>query len=215
MEVQVLSAAQPSPRGEAWTASERRRLRSLSTPARIQAYLDRIPYNTETNGDTLRSPRRVLRLGTAHCMEGALLAAAALHLAGEPALITDLTAVRDDDHVIALFRRRGRWGAIATSKFSGLRYREPVYRTLRELAMSYFEQYFNLAGERTLRGYGLPLDLSRFEHLQWRTAESDLWPIARALDRRRHIPLMSPAAAGALQRVDRRLKAAGLLGYPG
>jgi len=190
-------------------------LRSLSTPARIQAYLDRIPYNTEPDGDTLRSPRRVLRLGTAHCMEGALLAAAALHFAGEPALITDLTAVRDDDHVIALFRRRGRWGAIATSKFSGLRYREPVYRTLRELAMSYFESYFNLAGERTLRGYGLPLDLRRFEQLHWRTAESELWPIAQALDRRRHIPLLAPAAARALQPVDRRLKAAGLLGYPG
>ena len=214
MEVQVLSAAQPSSRGEAWTASERRRLRSLSTPAKIQAYLDRIPYNTEPDGDTLRSPRRVLRLGTAHCMEGALLAAAALQFAGEPALIMDLIAVRDDDHVIALFRRGGRLGAIATSKFSGLRYREPVYRTLRELAMSYFEAYFSLAGERTLRGYGLPLDLSRFDYLQWRTSESDLWPIAHALDRRRHIPLLSAAAARALQPVDRRLKAAGLLGYP-
>jgi len=176
--------------------------------------LDRIPYNTETQGDTLRSPRRVLRLGTAHCMEGALLAAAALQFAGEPPLIMDLTAVRDDDHVVALFRRRGCWGAIATSKFSGLRYREPVYRTLRELAMSYFEQYFNLAGERTLRGYGAPLNLSRFRQLHWTTAEADLWPLAEALGRQRHFRLLSPAAARALHRVDRRLKAAGVLGYP-
>ncbi len=189
-------------------------MRGLSTPARIQAYLDRIPYNLESDGDTLRSPRCVLRLGTAHCMEGALLAAAALQAVGEPPIIMDLTAVRDDDHVIALFRRRGRWGAIATSKFSGLRYREPVYRTLRELAMSYFEQYFNLAGERTLRGYGRPLDLTRYAHLHWTTSESDLWPLADALERSRHTPLLSPAAARALHRVDRRLKAAGLLGYP-
>ncbi len=129
MEVQVLSAAQPS-RRPGWTAAERRQLRQLSTPVTIQEYLDRIPYNTEKHGETLRSPRRVLRDGTAHCMEGALLAAAALQAAGGPPLVMDLTAVDDDDHVIAPFQRRGLWGAVATSKFSGLRFRSPVYRNV-------------------------------------------------------------------------------------
>ncbi|TMD03531.1 MAG: hypothetical protein E6J01_16260 [Chloroflexi bacterium] len=189
-------------------------MRQLSTPVKIQEYLDRIPYNTEKHGETLRSPRRVLTDGTAHCMEGALLAAAALEAAGGPPLIMDLTAVDDDDHVIAPFQCRGLWGAVATSKFSGLRFRSPVYRSLRELAMSYFEPYFSLAGQLTLRGYGIPIDLRRFDALRWRTSEEDLWPLADALDRRHHVSLLGPAGARGLHRVDRRLKSAGLLGYP-
>ena len=196
------------------SAAEVGALLRLSTPEKIQEYLDRLPYNLEADGDTLRSPRRVLRDATAHCMEGALLAAAALRVAGEPPLIMDLTAVRDEDHVIAPFRRRGRWGAIATSKFSGLRYREPVYRSLRELAMSYFEHYYNLEGERTLRGYGRPVDLARFDWLHWMTAEDDLWPIAEYLGRIRHASLLSPGMARALTAIEQRLRAAGLLGYP-
>jgi hypothetical protein len=156
----------------------------------------------------------VLRDDTAHCMEGALLAAAALEAAGETPLIMDLTAVDDDDHVIAPFRRRGLWGAVATSKFSGLRFRSPVYRTLRELAMSYFEPYFSLAGQLTLRGYGIPVDMRRFDGLRWRTAEEDLWPVSDALLRIRHVRLVSPAVAKKLDKVDGRLRAAGLLGYP-
>jgi hypothetical protein len=126
----------------------------------------------------------------------------------------DLTAVDDDDHVIAPFRRRGLWGAVATSKFSGLRYRSPVYRTLRELAMSYFEPYFSLAGQLTLRGYGIPINLRRFDTIAWRTSEEDLWPVSDALERIRHVPLVRPPVARTLHRVDGRLKAAGLLGYP-
>src|SRR5438128_8456694 len=120
--------------------------RRLDTPERIQRFLDNIPYNTELDGETFRSPRLVLRDRTANCIEGAVLAAAALRVQGEAPLVMDLTAVHDEDHVIAVFKRRGLWGAIATSKFTGLRYREPVYRSLRELAMSYFEHYFNLEG---------------------------------------------------------------------
>src|SRR4029077_15776832 len=142
----------------------------LDPPSKIQRFLDDIPYNTEDEGETFRSPRRVLRDQTANCIEGAVLAAAALRVQGDPPLIMDLTAVRDEDHVITVFRRRGLWGAIATSKFTGLRYREPVYRTVRELAMSYFEQYFNLAGERTLRGYGRPVNLARFDRWHWMTS---------------------------------------------
>src|SRR5438874_9472627 len=135
--------------------------RQLNTPARVQQFLDEIPYNTELDGETFRSPRLVLRDRKANCIEGAVLAAAALRVQGEAPLVMDLTAVRDEDHVIAVFKRRGLRGAIATSQFTGLRYREPVYRSLRELAMSYFEHYFNLEGERTLRGHGRPVNLDR------------------------------------------------------
>ncbi|MEA2636075.1 MAG: hypothetical protein QOJ33_432 [Chloroflexota bacterium] len=188
--------------------------RRLDTPAKIQRFLDEIPYNTESDRETFRSPRRVLADRTANCIEGAVLAAAALRVQGDPPLIMDLTAVRDEDHVIAVVRRRGLWGAIATSKFTGLRYREPVYRTLRELAMSYFEQYFNLAGERTLRGYGRPVNLARFDRLHWMTSEDDLWPIAGHLERIPHVALVPPAAARGLTPLGPQLRAAGLLVHP-
>lgn len=188
--------------------------RRLDTPPKIQRFLDDIPYNTETDGETFRSPRRVLADRTANCIEGAVLAAAALRVQGEPPLIMDLTAVRDEDHVIAVFRRGGLWGAIGTSKFTGLRYREPVYRTLRELAISYFEQYFNLAGERTLRGYGRPVNLARFDASRWMTSQEDLWPIAKHLERIPHIPLLPAAAARRLTALAPGLRAAGLLGHP-
>jgi len=188
--------------------------RRLDTPAKIQRFLDEIPYNTEADEETFRSPRRVLADRTANCIEGAVLAAAALRVQGNPPLIMDLTAVRDEDHVIAVFRRRGLWGAIATSKFTGLRYREPVYRTVRELAMSYFEQYFNLAGERTLRGYGRPVNLARFDRLHWMTSAEDLWWIAEHLERIPHVELVPPAAARGLTRLGPQLRAAGLLRHP-
>lgn len=189
--------------------------RRLDTPVRIQAFLDAIPYNTEADGETFRSPRRVLRDRTANCIEGAVLAAAALRVQGEPPLIMDLTAVHDEDHVIAVFRRRGLWGAIGTSKFTGLRYREPVYRSLRELAMTYFEHYFNLEGERTLRGHGRPVNLGRFDRLHWMTAEEDLWPLAEHLERISHIALIPPAASRSLSTVDPTLLAAGTMNHPG
>jgi hypothetical protein len=197
------------------TAAERAVFRRrLDTPAKIQRFLESIPYNTEADEETFRSPRRVLADQTANCIEGAVLAAAALRVQGDPPLIMDLTAVRDEDHVIAVFRRRSLWGAIATSKFTGLRYREPVYRTVRELAMSYFEQYFNLAGERTLRGYGRPVNLARFDALRWMTSAQDLWPIAEHLERIPHVVLVPPAAARGLTRLGPELRAAGLLVHP-
>ena len=189
--------------------------RRLNTPVKIQAFLDAIPYNTEKDGDTFRSPRRVLQDQTANCIEGAVLAAAAMRVQGEPPLIMDLTAVRDEDHVIAVFRRRGLWGSIATSKFTGLRYREPVYRSLRELAMSYFEHYFNLAGERTLRGHGRPVNLGRFDRLQWMTSDEDLWPIAEHLERIPHFTLVPAVVGRRLTPLDQQLKAAGTLNHPG
>jgi hypothetical protein len=188
--------------------------RRLDSPSKIQRFLDDIPYNTEDQGETFRSPRRVLRDQTANCIEGAVLAAAALRVQGEPPLIMDLTAVHDEDHVIAVYRWRGLWGAIGTSKFTGLRDREPVYRTLRELAMSYFEHYFNLRGERTLRGHGRPVNLARFDRLNWMSSEADLWPIAEHLERIPHVPLVPSGVSRRLTRVNGRLWAADLLAHP-
>jgi hypothetical protein len=198
--------------------TERRILRKLTTPARIQRFLDcEIGYNLEPDGDTCYSPRLVLRHGVAHCMEGALVAAAALRLLGHPALIVDLEAVRDSDHVLAVYRVEGHWGAVAKSNYSGLRSREPVYRTLRELAMSYFEHYFNPAGEKTLRTYSRPVNLARFDgmsldHEGWMTAERDVWEIPNYLCEIPHTRLLTPRMERALNKMDERLFNAGRLG---
>lgn len=196
------------------TAAERRALHRLSTPQRIQAFLDEIPYNLELDGETMRSPRRVLRDRTAHCFEGAVFAAAALRLRGRPPLLVDLESVRDQDHVLAVYREDGRWGAIAISKFAGLRFRQPVYATLRELVMSYFEHYFNEAGEKTLRAYSRPVHLARFDRIRWMTTEQDLWPIAERLVRIPHVALLPEKLARKRRFMDRRTYAAGMVGYP-
>lgn len=195
-----------------FTPGELRRFRALRTPAGIQRALDRLPYHVAA---TAWPPRRVLREGTAHCLEGATFAAVALRLLGFPPLLVDLEAVQDTDHVIAVFRSRGRWGAIAKSNFSGLRYREPVYRTLRELVMSYFEGYVNLRGDRTLRAYSRPVDLARFDRRRpgWMASEDDVWWIAEHLVTVRHTPLLTRVQIRALTRVDGRSLAAGLVGY--
>ena len=194
-------------------AKEWRRLRQLRTPEKIQRFLDvEVGYNKEKGGSTCRSPRRVLRDLTAHCLEGALFAAAALWAQGFPPLLLDLEAVRDDDHVLAIFRQRGHWGAIAKSNFAGLRFREPVYRTVRELTLSYFEHYYNHAGEKTLRSYSRPVSLRRFDGLGWMTAEEDLWEIAAHLSMLPHTRLLTPAMERTLNRVDERLQAAGQVG---
>lgn len=191
--------------------SESRILGALKTPERIQHFLDtEIRYNKEITGETIRSPRRVLRDRTAHCLEGALLAAAALRAHGAPALLLDLEAVRDDDHVLAIFKQHNCWGAVAKSNYSGLRFREPVYRTLRELAMSYFEHYFNLGREKTLRKYSRPVNLTRFDRIHWMTTEEDLWPINDYLVRIPHVPLLRHGYR--LMRVDDRLFGAGISG---
>src|SRR5205085_8528628 len=154
-----------------FTAAERAVFRRLSTPEKIQRFLDfDLAYNKEPGGPTCLSPRLILRERVAHCMEGALFGAAALRMIGHPPLLLDLEAVRDDDHVLAIFRERGCWGAVAKSNYAGLRFREPVYRNLRELAMSYFEDYYNLEGERTLRTYSRPVNLRRFDRIGWMTA---------------------------------------------
>jgi hypothetical protein len=197
-----------------FTPQERRLLRSLRGFDRLQRFLDEdIGYNLEPGGATCYSPRLVLRHGVAHCMEGAMFAAAALREQGYPPLILDFESVRDDDHVLAVFRSHGCWGAVAKSNYSGLRSREPVFRTLRELAMSYFEHYFNLRREKTLRAYASrPVDLRRFDNRGWMTAEEPVWYIPEYLTVIAHRPLLSARQIRFLSRVDRRLFEAGKYG---
>ncbi len=191
----------------AWTAEERAILDALTSPEEIQAFLDATLYNTDKH---TRSPRRVLRDRVAHCMEGALFAAAALERLGHPPLLVDLVAVRDDDHIIALFRRNGRLGAVAKSNYSGLRWRSPVYRTLRELVLSYFEDYFNVAGELTMRAWTRPLDMRTKRFGEWRTREDDLDDVGEHMDTLPRTWIVPAAEADVLRPVDERLYRAGI-----
>jgi hypothetical protein len=168
-------------------------LNSLDTPKKIQDFLERMPINHEPEGDTCLSPRRVLRENRAHCIEGALLAATALRIHGHKPLVVDLTAARwDSDHVIAVFQQDRFWGAISKTNHGVLRYREPVYESIRELVMSYFHEYFdNEKGRKSLRSYSLPLDLSIFDESNWMTSEENLWHIAKHLDKVPHFPIVN------------------------
>lgn len=187
-----------------------RTLRAAKTPAQIQKLVDSLQYQY---ADTAWSPQRVLRERKGHCLEGALLAAAALRVNGHPPLLMDLEAVRDDDHVVAVYRQHGLWGGIAKSNFAGLRFRAPIYRTLRELALSYFEHYYNLRGQRTLRAYSRPVNLKRLDSRHWMTAEDDLWCVPELLIATRHYPLFPHKLARTLPRLDRRSFEAGMHGW--
>lgn len=192
------------------TARERTLLDGLNSPPRIQAFLDSIAYSTEP---IYRSPLRVLRERVAHCFDGALFAAAALRRISYPPLIVEmLPNERDDDHLLAVYRKDRCWGAVAKSNFVGLRYREPVYRSLRELIMSYFEVFFNAVGEKTLRGYTLPLNLTAFDRLHWTVNDEAAEQIAARLDRVRRVAVLTPAMIEGLSLVDERSLKAGLLG---
>jgi hypothetical protein len=194
---------------DSFTPAELRKLRSLKDPYGIQRYLDDIPYHL---ADTAWSPRRVLRENTAHCLEGSIFAAAALRANGFPALIWDLEAEHDTDHVIAIYQVDGHWGAVAKSNYTGCRYREPVYRSLRELAMSYFNIYFNLRRERTLRTFSRPVNLARFDSQRWMTTEKPIWFIVYYLLEIPHTKLLRPGMAKRLHRIDDRLFQAETLG---
>ncbi len=188
-------------------------LRGLKSPSGVQRLLDSMPYHL---AETAWSPRRVLRERTAHCLEGAIFGAVALRALGYPPLLLDFESVPDDtDHVIAVFSRRGRWGAVAKSNYSGLRYREPVYRGLRELAMSYFEGYVDVRGRRTLRTFSRPVNLARFDRTRpgWMTSEKSLWWIPEYLVDIPHTKLLTPAMTRALTRADRRSIESALVGH--
>ncbi len=187
------------------TAHEYEALARLSSPIRIQDFLDSLPMNWEKKGDTHMSPRRVLLEGKAHCIEGALLAAAALWIAGEPPLIMNVSpriGEGDDDHVVTLYKRGGLWGAISKTNHATIRFRDPVYRTLRELVLSYFHEWFiNKTGEKVLECYSKPLDLRRFG-VDWLTDEKDLWHIADALSELSHYNLVPKGNWRYVRRAD-------------
>ena len=195
------------------TTKELAILKRLDAPEKIQRFLDEeIAYNKEIDGETCRSPRRVLRDRLGHCFEGGLLAVAALRVQGYPPLMVDLEAERDDDHVVAVFKQRGHWGAIGKSNYAGLRFREPVYRSIRELVMSYFEHYYNPKGEKSLRRYSRPVNLSRFDRRNWMTAEEDLWWLNDYLFTLPHYSILTPPMVRSLSKMDARLYAAGKVG---
>lgn len=192
-----------------FTPSELRRLRSLKNPHGIQQALNDMPYHLE---DTAWSPRRVLKENKSHCLEGAIFAAAALRVLGFPPLILDMEADRDTDHVIAIYQVGSSWGAIAKSNYTGCRWREPVYRTLRELVMSYFDIYFNMRRERTLRTFSRPVNLKRFDRMDWMTRDEPVWFIAEYLFEISHTQLLTHAQKKILTRVDDRSVRAECLG---
>ncbi len=200
------------------TASEYKMLARLSSPIKIQNFLDSLPMNWEKKGDTHLSPRRVLREKKAHCIEGAMLAAAALWLHGERPLIMNVSPRMgrgDDDHVVALYKRGNRWGAISKTNHATIRFRDPVYRTLRELALSYFHEWFlNSTGEKLLECYSKPLDLRRFG-TDWLTSEKDLWDVADALSDRTHYFLVPKGNWRYVRKADQmELKAGKLIEWP-
>ena len=189
----------------------RKVLQGLTSPRAVQEYLDSLPYIAE---ELDRSPLRVMTDGQAHCLDGGIFAALALWRIGFRPLILDLVPApgTDDDHVLALFQSGGLWGAVAKSNYPALRYREPVQRSLRELVMTYFEFYFNLKREKTLRGYTRPLDLRRFPDPGWMWDEAGIKKISKRLYSLKPIALISEESAALLNLVDERSFKAGTTG---
>ena len=192
-----------------WTSRELRLLRSLRTPCGIQSFIEDLDYSFD---NFTRSPRESLQAGRAHCFDGALIAAAAFEVMGIPPLLVDLQADADTDHVLAIFKKNGRFGAVAKSNFSGLRYREPVYMSIRELVMSYFEGYFNMRRQRTLRAYSGPFNLNCVNHLRWRTSPKPLDEIGNIMNEKKHHRILPEGREKSLTPVDMRLFEAGKVG---
>ena len=190
--------------------TERQVLSGLDSPFAIQTFLNGIPYSEDK---FYRCPLRLLRDRKGHCFDGALFAAMALRRTGQPALLLELVPnTRDDDHILAVFKQNSCWGALAQSNFTGLRYREPVYRSLRELVMSYFEDFFNSAGEKTLLGYRGPIPLKSFDRLDWCCSDAGLESLSDGMDRYRVRRVISDEMAATLTLADERSVRAGLLG---
>lgn len=189
---------------------QRELIDSLVSPRKIQDFLDTTAYSPEYAN---RCPLRVMVDRQAHCLDGGLFAASALRRIGYPPLVVDVfpDPGMDDDHVLAIFQQNGRWGAVAKSNFVGLRYREPVYTSLRELVMSYFDQFYNVNGIKTLRTHTRPVDLSQFDDLGWEWLDSGADVIEKALLKRRRYQLLSPDVAENLSPVDDLTYKAGLM----
>ncbi|MCX6301450.1 MAG: hypothetical protein NTW82_04640 [Bacteroidia bacterium] len=192
-----------------WTKEEIRFLKTLDNPDKIQAFLDSLEYNPKYE---CRSPRWVMKKHSAHCFEGALFAAAALQFIGYKPLIVDMKAVEDDDHVIAVFKENNHWGAVAKSNFTSLRFREPVYRSLREMIMSYFDFFFNIYGYKSLRSYSLPFDLTHFDSRNWQTTYDDLEYIGDKIESLHHFTVVTKKMIKNLSIASETMMKAGMLG---
>jgi len=186
------------------TREELKLFKSLNTPTKIQDFINKIPINFEEGGkDTCYSPRRIFKENKCHCIEGAILAALILRVNGYPPLLVDLTASsKDFDHVIAVFQKDEKWGAITKTNHYALRYREPVYDSIRELVMSYFHEYFNDPGKKTLRSYSDPVDLTMFDHMNWMTTEEEIWEIPNYLVEVPHFQILTKAQIASLRNAE-------------
>lgn len=177
-------------------------LKKLDTPYKIQVFLDNIPRNFEPCGDTCMSPRMVLKNNRCHCIEGAMLAYTAFLVQNKKAFLLDLTASKKDfDHVIVIFKEEGHWGAVSKSNYAVLRYREPVYKTIRELVMSYFNEYIDHIGNKTLRSYSKPVNLKKLGH-KWITSEKDVWEVPYLLIETKHYPILNKKQIKNLKKAD-------------
>lgn len=192
-----------------WEKEEIKVLKSLDSPEMIQEFLDGLDYNPDYE---CRSPKWVMKRRKAHCFEGAIFAAAALRRIGHKPLLVDMKAWNDDDHVIAIYKIEGHWGAVAKSNFTVLRSREPVYRSIRELIMSYFDFFFNVKGQKTLRSYSLPLDLTVFDNRNWETTDEDLEYIGDKIESLHHFDVLTPGMISRLTTVSDTVLKSGLAG---
>mgnify|MGYP003394619740 CR=1 FL=1 len=187
-----------------YSSGEIQFLKNLNSPQKIQDYLNTLEFNFEQRGETCYSPRNVIKHKKAHCMEGAMFAAAVLEFHGAKSMVLDLRSESHDfDHVVAVFKQFGFFGAISKTNHAVLRYREPIYASVRELAMSYFHEYFDKKGKKTLREYSEPFDLRYFDFLDWRTTEKHLFAIPEYLDKIKHFIILSSAQIKNLRKADK------------
>lgn len=185
------------------TKEEEKILRKLNTPGKIQDFLNKLEINFEEKGETCMSPRRALREGKAHCIEGAFLAALCLKLQGGKPLVVDLKTTKNDfEHVLCVFEKDGKWGAISKTNHAVLRYREPIYKDIREIVMSMFHEYFDDKGRKTLRSFSSPINLDKFG-TDWITSEEELWEMHDALDKEKHFKILTRKQAWNLRKADR------------
>ncbi len=186
------------------TSKEEKILKKLNSPRKIQDFLNKLEINFEEKGDTCFSPRQVLKTGKCHCIEGAMLAALALKFHGKKPIVVDLTAVdKDFDHVIAIFKENGKYGAISKTNHAVLRYREPVYNSIRELVMSFFHEYFDDSGKKTLRSYSIPVDLIEKFGYEWITKEENVWEIPEYLAECKHYKILNRKQISNLIKADK------------
>lgn len=188
-------------------------LKKLNTPQKIQDFLNNIKFNFEEKGNTNLSPMLVLEKKVCHCMEGAALAALALRVNGHPPLVIDLKANKLDlDHVVAVFKKDGKWGAISKTNHAVLRYREPVYNSIRELAMSYFHEYFDDQGRKNLRSFSNPVNLKIFDKKGWMTTKEEIDYMPEYLDKVKHYPILTRKQVRNLRKAEKvELKAGSVI----